>query len=163
MLRKRPCALCHQWFYPHPRVRSRQKVCSQPACQAQRRKQTQAAWRAKNPDYDIARYFQRRFVEVNEGHGIDPLTIRGTLHRVPWDLVQDEMGAKLTDMIIYLARLLQREVQDQIRSHLLDSKGKNDRHLAQTLQDPIRDGVSVIPGETHAETTRDMPSANAPP
>ena len=49
--RKRPCSICGRWFAPDPRVGGRQKCCSNPDCQKQRRARTQTAWRRRNPDY----------------------------------------------------------------------------------------------------------------
>jgi hypothetical protein len=49
--RKRPCSICRHWFRPHPRVGARQHACSNPECQSARRRQTQADWRAHNPEY----------------------------------------------------------------------------------------------------------------
>jgi hypothetical protein len=72
--RKRPCCICRHWFRPDPRVGVRQRACRKVECQAARRRQTQAAWRARNPDYFIARRIQER----------------GAL---PWDLAQDQFRA----------------------------------------------------------------------
>jgi hypothetical protein len=38
-------------FEPCPSVGKRQDTCSSAECQKQRRRQTQAAWRERNPDY----------------------------------------------------------------------------------------------------------------
>jgi len=58
--RKRPCCICRRWFRPDPRVGVRQRACRQAECQAARRRQTQASWRKRNPDYFIARRIQER-------------------------------------------------------------------------------------------------------
>ena len=38
MFARRRCSFCHRWFYPHPRLKQRQKTCGQSDC---RRKQKQ--------------------------------------------------------------------------------------------------------------------------
>ena len=64
MVRSRPCRICHHWFQPDARVGDRQHVCSSPACQAERRKQTQASWRKHNPDYFTARRLEERTAQA---------------------------------------------------------------------------------------------------
>ncbi len=54
-MRKRRCLCCSNLFRPDPRVRSRQKVCRKPECQAKRKKQGQRQWSAKNKDYWLRR------------------------------------------------------------------------------------------------------------
>jgi len=67
-LSKRPCAACGKLFVPRPQTHN-QKFCSNPQCQCERRRRTQAErradkpatrannvqycreWRIKNPDY----------------------------------------------------------------------------------------------------------------
>src|ERR1039458_9515569 len=62
--RKRPCAICRQWFRPDARVGSRQHACGKPECQTSRRQKTQASWRRRNPGYAIAyRIDQRAYSE----------------------------------------------------------------------------------------------------
>lgn len=163
MSKKRPCAICRQWFYPHPRVGDRQRVCSNPACQAQRRKKTQATWRAKNPDYESARKFQRRFMTTGEDQSKEPPQLQGMLRRLPWDLIQDEIGAKAAEIIMYLARQFQIEFQDQIRSYVRGNIGKNGRQPLGAEKDPMRLVVSLGHGGSDAETNHDMPRAPAPP
>lgn len=111
MQRKRPCSICGRWFYPDPRVGDRQQACSDPACQAGRRKKTQAKWRAANPDYAIGRR-----LTVRHANGATPPQqaqqppptprMPPPLDRVPWDVAQDEFGTKGTDIIKEIVRLL---------------------------------------------------------
>jgi hypothetical protein len=49
--RKRPWCICRRWFRPDNRVGSRQRICISPECQALRRRNRQAGWRARNPNY----------------------------------------------------------------------------------------------------------------
>lgn len=56
-LKKKRCAHCRRWFEPDPRSirgddeRSCQRYCSLSACRKARKKEAQAKWVAKNPDY----------------------------------------------------------------------------------------------------------------
>jgi len=54
MVRKRPCRICRRWFQPNPRAGDRQRVCSHPECQKERRRRSVAALREKDPDYERA-------------------------------------------------------------------------------------------------------------
>lgn len=60
MVRKRPCRICHRWFQPHPRAGDRQKVCSRPECQKERRRRSVAGLRKKDPGGERADRLRRR-------------------------------------------------------------------------------------------------------
>jgi hypothetical protein len=117
--RKRPCSICHRWFRPHPRVGERQRACGKAECQATRRKQTQAQWRAKNPDYAAGYRLQRRSAQEREP---EPLRVPAPLNRLPWDVAKDEFGGKATDFLVVMSTLLVRSGKDQIRLHLLEPR-----------------------------------------
>jgi len=117
--RKRPCCICRHWFRPDPRVGVRQRACRQAECQAARRRQTQAAWRARNPDYFIARRIQERGALPQPP---EPLRLPAPLSQLPWDIAQDEFGVKGTDFIGVMGALLLQATQDQFRAYRVDSK-----------------------------------------
>lgn len=110
--RKKPCSICRRWFRPDPRVGARQRACRKPDCQAARRKKTQAAWCAGNPDYFIARRIQ---VRGTLARASAPLHLRSALSRLPWDIAQDEFGVKGADFIGVMGTLLLSAAQDQRR------------------------------------------------
>jgi len=116
-LRKRPCSICRHWFRPNPRVGSRQHACSRPECQAGRRKQTQAKWRAQNPEYAAGYRIQQRSAREQPP---EPLQFPAPLKRLPWDLAKDEFGQKGTDFIGVMGSLLVRSAKDQFRLYLTD-------------------------------------------
>ena len=132
MNKRRPCRICGRWFHPDPRVGSRQRACGSRACQGERRKRTQAAWRARNPEYFLRRRLQRRAgaaraaeeavenpkkLQVGEGEGEvrrpEPMKVPRVLAPIPWDLAQDEIGVAATDFLVVTARLLVKVAQDQ--------------------------------------------------
>jgi hypothetical protein len=154
MARKRPCRICRRWFRPDPRVGGRQRTCSRPECQRERRVRTQASWRARNPEY----YHHRRLTlrsaaaEAAEqalavrGGGKAPtaavvrpapLAMPACLQRVPWDLLQDEITVQVTDAIGVTAREIMRAVKDQKRVELIDSRGAMRRLRRGSMQDQI--------------------------
>jgi len=118
MLKKRPCRICHRWFYPDRRVGARQRACSERSCQSERRSRTQASWRRRNPDYFTARRLQLRRVSQGAGASLEPLQLPPPLSGLPWDIAQDEFGPAGTDFLGHLGRVLLRSGQDQRRSQV---------------------------------------------
>jgi len=116
--RKRPCSICRRWFRPNARVGERQRCCSQPECQAARRKKTQAQWRAKNPDYGTAYRIQQRSAQTQPP---EPLRLPPPLNQLPWDLAKDQFGQLGADFIGVMGALLLGAAKDQFPLDLLDS------------------------------------------
>ena len=129
MPRKRPCRICHHWFTPDPRVGDRQRVCASPACQAERRKKTQASWRERNPEYFAARRLKERAALVSPSSAApssaaplpppasppSPLRVPPPLDQLPWDIAQDEFGVQGADFLGLFGKVLLRAAQDQRR------------------------------------------------
>ena len=115
---KRPCTICRRWFRPDPRIGTRQRACRNPKCQTARRKKTQAAWRAKNPDYYIARRIQ---ASGSQERGVEPLRLPEPLSRLPWDIAQDEFGAQGADFLGVMGTVILGAAQDKTRAYLIDS------------------------------------------
>lgn len=118
MVRKRPCSICRRWFLPDVRVGPRQRACSSPECQAERRKKTQASWRAANPDYFAARRIAERAEQAAQEPKTPPAPLRvpAPLDRLPWDVAQDEFGVQGADFLGLLGRVLVTAGQDQRRA-----------------------------------------------
>jgi hypothetical protein len=83
-------------------VGARQRACSR-ACQAARKKTTQAAWTKDNPDYFVARRMKQRAAAERRPA---PLRMPAPLDRLPWDVAQDEFGVQQTDFLGHLGRVL---------------------------------------------------------
>ena len=113
--KKRPCSICRCWFLPDPRVGARQKTCSSPACQAERRRRTQCNWRQKNRSYQ-ADYRLREQAEKLVSGDLEVTPMRGPpaeIAQVPWPFAKDAMGAKATVFMAFFIRLVMRSVKDQ--------------------------------------------------
>jgi hypothetical protein len=123
MPRKRPCRICHHWFTPDARVGERQRVCASASCQAARRKQTQASWRSRNPDYFAARRLKQRAMVVlpPPAPPPPPLRVPPPLDRLPWDVAQDQFGAQGADFLGIFGKVLLGVAQDPRRVQVLDS------------------------------------------
>lgn len=143
MARKRPCRICRRWFRPDPRVGERQRACSRPECQRERRRRDQASWRARNPDYRTRRVLEERARQARKAEAAsarsgtrggavvgrpEPQWMPRELGQVPWDFVQDEIGVQVTDGIGVVARLLVARVKDERRSKVFGSTGDPRRH-----------------------------------
>jgi hypothetical protein len=114
---KKPCRICRRWFRPDVRVGDGQHVCSRPECQTTRRKQTQASWRAKNPGYFVAWRIQARESSQRKP---EPVRLPSPLSMLPWDLAQEEFGAKGADFIGAMGKLLLEAAKDQFEAQLVD-------------------------------------------
>jgi len=110
--RKKPCSICRRWFRPDPRIGPRQRACGKADCQAARRQKTQAGWRARNPDHDIARRMQERSTKEQRP---EPLRLPPPLSRLPWDLAQDQFGVQGADFIGVLGKVLRHSAQTSSR------------------------------------------------
>lgn len=123
MLRKRPCRICRRWFQADPRVGARQQVCSSAECQGARRKQTQASWRSRNPDYFAGRRLKERAALVSPppAPAPAPLRVPAPLDRLPWDIAQDQFGVQGADFLGIFGRLLLGAGQDPRRVEVADS------------------------------------------
>src|SRR5712692_809663 len=117
--RKRPCSICRRWFQPNPRVGDRQHACGKPECQAARRKETQAKWRAKNPDYATGYRIQQRNAQEQQS---EPLRLPAPLNQLPWDIAKDQFGPKGADFIGVMGTLLLQSAKDQFHMYLVDPK-----------------------------------------
>ena len=115
---KKPCRICRRWFRPDVRVGARQHTCGRPECQVARRKKTQAAWRARNPDYFVAWRIQAR---AESERAPEPLRLPFPLSNLPWDMAQDEFGVKGADFIGAMGALLLQAVKDQFEGQVIDS------------------------------------------
>ena len=136
--RKRPCSICRRWFRPDPRVGTRQHACGQVDCQAARRQRTQANWRARNPDYFLARRMQARSTRSQPP---EPLRLPRPLNRLPWDLAQDQFGVQGTDFLGVMGTVLLYAAQDQLRAYGIDSNGVAGTLPPASGQDQIRSGA----------------------
>jgi len=120
---KRPCCVCGRWFFADARVGKRQRACSMAKCQAERRRRTQAAWRAGNPEYFVARRLSERSRRATgpPPQSLPPLRVPAPLDRLPWDVAQDEFGTQGADFLAVLGRVLVDAAQDAMRPQTMDT------------------------------------------
>lgn len=120
MLPKKRCRICRRLFRPDPRVGERQRVCSDGPCQVQRRAQTQARWRKRNPSYQRS-YRTKRRVAVAEDAQKDkerrvspppPLRRPAGLTSFPWELAEPALGFAGAELLTILAILMVRLVNE---------------------------------------------------
>ena len=116
--RKRPCAICRQWFRPNARVGSRQHACGKPECQTARRQRTQASWRRRNPGYAIAWRIDRRATQTPSPP--EPLRLPPPLNQLPWGFAKDQFGSQRADFIGVMGALMVRSAKDQFQTYPVD-------------------------------------------
>ena len=170
--RKRPCCICHHWFFPDNRVGSRQHTCGRPDCRQQRRRKMQAAWRARYPDYFSGRRIQARMVPdppsspptkserssppapsvppTTSSPPISsrpppPLRLRAPLNQLPWDIAQSEFGPQDADFIGIMAALLLHETQSEIAASRVEIRAVAEKLRPPGAQSPIPP-VAYLPG-----------------
>jgi len=126
MLPKKRCSVCRRKFRPDPRVGERQHACSEERCQHQRRAETQASWRSRNPSYQRGYRLKRRsataaVAAAESAHQragespVDPppaLRLPPDLTSFPWDLAEVELGFAGADLLAMLAMLVVRLIND---------------------------------------------------
>lgn len=115
-------------FRPDPRVGERQRACHDAHCQRQRRAQTQASWRFRNPSYQKSYRTERRAARAEdaerkservEGRPVappPPLRLPPELTAFPWDLAKATLGFTGAELLTLLAVLMVRlvnEVKDE--------------------------------------------------
>lgn len=102
MVRKRPCCICRRWFRPHPRAGDRQRACSAPACQAERRRRAVAAWRRRYPEHDRDDRLRRRLQAEpgSAGAAADPLA------HLDWRAARNAVGLQVAVLVEETGRVL---------------------------------------------------------
>lgn len=133
--KKKRCCVCRKAFRPDSRVGARQRACRRESCQRQRRRETQARWRARNPTYPKAYRLKQRGAAARSaaageldsaGSPVelpDPLRVPGVLQSIPWEVVQGELGVLATDLVAMVALALWGVVKDVKRGEKPLSKG----------------------------------------
>ena len=114
---KKPCRICRRWFRPDVRVGDKQHTCSRPECQAARLKQTQASWRARNPDYFVAWRIQARAALEGKPR---QARLPSPLSKLPWDIAEEEFGAKGAVFIGAMGKLLFEAAKDPFERQVVD-------------------------------------------
>jgi hypothetical protein len=98
-------------------VGERQRACSKPECQAERERVQQAAWRARNPEYDRA----RRMLALESTDEPEPPEPPRPLDRLPWDLAQMEFGVQGAEFLGQFGKVLVQHAQMQREAEVHDS------------------------------------------
>jgi len=131
--KKRPCRVCGKWFTPNPRLGDRQQTCGAKECQRKWHARKCAEWNRKNRAYFKEIYLRGRL----ESFGSDPPVQspslcsscrindpprRSSPLELPQEVVQEVIGVKQLIIIEYIVRLLARDVQEVIRTQLIEKQ-----------------------------------------
>ena len=133
LYRKRPCRICGKWFTPNPRLFDRQQTCGVMECQRKWHARKCSEWNRKNRAYFKEIYLRGRL----ESFGSDPpeqspspcssCRINDPPRRLspldlPQEVVQEVIEVKQLIIIEYIVRLLARDVQEVIRTQLIEKQ-----------------------------------------
>jgi len=131
---QRRCKICRCGFAPHARLGDRQRVCSKPGCQEERRRRNQERWRQAHPGYFIAWRAKERG-ESNASEPVDLPRVPEPLRRLPWQVAQEEFGVVGTDFLASLGRLL--VAKDSIRGQVSETTGEFYQEGSQVAKDSM--------------------------
>lgn len=112
--KRKPCSVCRRWFTPDARVGSRQRTCGK-KCRKVRKKKTQEAWSKRNPTYWTERRLRQQVEKLADNSMVRPTGAPPELSGLPVDWVQAEIGAEVLVIILFLARVLHRAAQAEMR------------------------------------------------
>ena len=139
--RKRPCRVCRKWFHPDPRVKDRQKTCGDPACQREWHRRLCAKW---NQTHRHLVQEDRLAARLEDGPKESPRSSP----QLPISLLKDEIGPQHTVITVYIARLLFRPLQDELRVQRAEINSLSQRLFNLTSQDEMAtSGPGSIPSQ----------------
>ena len=135
---KKPCCICRTWFRPNVRVGTRQRTCGRAECQQALKKKRLTKWRARNPDYFLARRIQGR---SNAKRAPEPLRLPPPLSNLPWDIAQEKFGVKGADFIGAMSSVVLRAAKTQISREIIDSTRDPGRLPPPAAKNQFRDQI----------------------
>jgi len=106
--RKRPCAICRQWFTPDPRQIGRQKTCGNPACQRERHRRQCQQWNRRNKRYFKAIYLSEKIEctkdppDLSQERPTPVIAASRTDLALPKDVIVKTTGADLLVVLDYI-------------------------------------------------------------
>jgi len=126
---KRPCRIYRKWFIPNSRLGERQMTCGAEECQKQWHKRKCAEWNRSNRAYFQENYLRKR-LQIAVAAQLSPSAPQSPPSPVfpksvapldyPRTVVQEVIGVQPLIIIEYIVRLLTRDVQEAIRTQLLE-------------------------------------------
>lgn len=138
---KRPCRICRKWFRPHPRVGTRQRVCSRAACQRERHRRACALWRGRNPDYDRETRLQAKLRRDPPPEAADSPLCGSPVQQLDWPAARDAVGLEVAVVVEVALRLLTAWVRDGVIVQRSKQQGVTAQHLSGVVRDEIVRGA----------------------
>lgn len=137
MRRRRPCRICRKWFQVHPRVGSRQRVCSSAACQRERHRRACVAWHRRNPGYDREGRLQRKLRPAPPPKPCLGPPLASPIGQLDWDEARDVVGLEVAVVIEASAKVLYRWARDAVIAQLPVREALTPQHPPQPARDEI--------------------------
>ena len=137
MRRRRPCRICRKWFQVHPRVGSRQRVCSSAACQRERHRRACVAWHRRNPDYDREGRLQRKLrCDPPPKPDLLPLLV-SPMRQLDWGVARDVVGLEVAVVIEESAKVLCNWARDAVIAQSLVREAITAQHSPRPARDEM--------------------------
>jgi hypothetical protein len=137
---RRRCPYCRCLFFPDGRVAERQRACSKPGCQQQRRRETQRRCREKHPTDAVGRRMRAAIAAAKAEKTVkSPTGPPSLLDRLPWDELRDEISPQVLVMAAYLVRLVAVWTKDEIRAQAVEIQKEAARLVAHPREDRTAD------------------------
>jgi len=119
--KKRPCSVCGKWFIPDRRALERQRCCGDPVCRHTQHVRTDRRYRARHPEAAARCRLRKKLSRIRKGQAECVSAVSpppAEMRKVPWDIVNDEIGVKVTVLLGFLTRLLLRARRDEMSAQV---------------------------------------------
>jgi len=134
VIKHQKCEICGRDFSPDRRIGSRQKVCSNLACQQERCYRAQKNWLKKNPNYFKGRYQELKEKIKERSTKIENAESHKDNHQ---QNIQDEITISKNKLLPIMAKL--DKFQDEISSRITSIK----LHFS-AIADDIQDELTYL-------------------
>ena len=121
MRKRKRCPYCRCLFVPDARVARRQWACTRPACQVERRRETQRQSRRRHPDDRAARRLRAALAAAKAGQAAaTPTGPPAAITRFPWAEVRDEISGEAFVITSFSVRVVVVALRDMIRAQAVE-------------------------------------------
>lgn len=136
--KRKKCAFCGQFFVPDPRVGERQKACPKKECRRQRKALAQKRWVEENPDY-----FHDRYANTRAWLDQHPDYLREYRKHHPEYVERNRIRTRKRKKEVKEGQF---DIQDEIKSQLLDISQIKHRKVGFDIQDELSAQQACLAG-----------------
>lgn len=134
---RRPCRICRKWFQVHPRVGTRQRVCSSAACQRERHRRACVTWHQRNPGYDREGRLQQKLrCDPPPKPAFSPF-LTSPIRQLNWGVARDVVGLEVAVVIEESAKVLCEWTRDAVTAQLTVHEAITAKHPPHQARDEM--------------------------